>query len=88
MNDLLNQVLAQIYEYLCLSFGTGANVFYEHHVTKICLKDGKWEVVCSNTGSVDQFDVVVLTMPVPQILQLQGDIEKSKCLCFEFGFFK
>lgn len=60
---------------------SGANVFYEHHVTKICLKDGKWEVVCSNTGSVDQFDVVVLTMPVPQILQLQGDIEKiiNKC---------
>ncbi|XP_066477197.1 renalase isoform X2 [Tiliqua scincoides] len=56
---------------------SGASIFYEHHVTKICLKDGKWEVVCSNTGSVDQFDIVVLTMPVPQILQLQGDVEKK-----------
>ncbi|XP_062989019.1 renalase isoform X2 [Elgaria multicarinata webbii] len=50
-----------------------ADVFYDHHVTQINLKDGKWEV-CINTGSSDQFDVVVLTMPVPQILQLQGDI--------------
>ncbi|XP_054839202.1 renalase isoform X2 [Eublepharis macularius] len=52
---------------------SGADIFYEHHVTQICLKAGKWEV-CSPTGVVDQFDVVVLTIPVPQILQLQGDI--------------
>ncbi|XP_061491382.1 renalase isoform X2 [Rhineura floridana] len=50
-----------------------ADIFYNHHVTHICLKDKKWEV-CINTGSSDQFDIVVLTMPVPQILQLQGDI--------------
>lgn len=74
------------YVYLSLSFETGASIFYEHHVSQICLKDGKWEV-CSNTGSVEQFDIVVLTMPVPQILQLQGDIGKSKWPCFVFGFF-
>ncbi|XP_077206486.1 renalase isoform X2 [Paroedura picta] len=52
---------------------SGAEIFFEHPVTRICLKDGKWEV-CSNTGFMDQFDVVVLTIPVPQILQLQGDV--------------
>ncbi|KAM3835665.1 renalase isoform 2-T2 [Vipera latastei] len=50
-----------------------ADVFYNHHVTQICLKDGKWEVGTS-TGSFDYFDTVILTMPVPQILHLQGDI--------------
>ncbi|NXA42389.1 RNLS Renalase, partial [Eudromia elegans] len=52
---------------------SGADVFFEHHVTQICLRDGKWEV-SRKTGSPEQFDVVILTMPVPQILQLQGDI--------------
>ncbi|KAK9400664.1 renalase [Crotalus adamanteus] len=50
-----------------------ADIFYNHHVTQICLKDGKWEVGTS-TGSFDHFDTVILTMPVPQILHLQGDI--------------
>lgn len=30
--------------------------------------------VTTDEGVSDQFDAVVLTMPVPQILQLQGDI--------------
>ncbi|NWJ03328.1 RNLS Renalase, partial [Crypturellus undulatus] len=50
-----------------------ADVFFEHNVTQICLRDGKWEVSRS-TGSPELFDIVILTMPVPQILQLQGDI--------------
>uniref|UniRef100_A0ACB8F8G6 Uncharacterized protein n=1 Tax=Sphaerodactylus townsendi TaxID=933632 RepID=A0ACB8F8G6_9SAUR len=53
--------------------GKGAEIFFEHRVTEICLKDGKWEV-CNSTGLLDQFDIVILTVPVPQILQLQGDI--------------
>ncbi|XP_074855626.1 renalase isoform X2 [Carettochelys insculpta] len=52
---------------------SGADVFYEHHVTHIYLRGGTWEV-CKKTGSPEQFDIVVLTIPVPQILQLQGDI--------------
>ncbi|CAM4594000.1 unnamed protein product [Caretta caretta] len=56
-----------------LTESAGADVFYEHHVTQICLRGGKWEV-CKKTGSPEQFDIVVLTIPVPQILQLQGDI--------------
>ncbi|XP_053167029.1 renalase isoform X4 [Hemicordylus capensis] len=59
-----------------LKESAGADIFYEHHVTQIYLKDGKWEV-CNTTGSSDQFDIVILTMPVPQILQLQGDIVKK-----------
>ncbi|XP_058044249.1 renalase isoform X3 [Ahaetulla prasina] len=56
-----------------LNKAADTDVFYNHHVTQICLKDGKWEVGTS-TGSSDCFDTVILTMPVPQILQLQGDI--------------
>ncbi|KYO42366.1 renalase isoform C [Alligator mississippiensis] len=52
---------------------SGADVFYEHHVTQIYLRDGKWEVH-EEAGSSELFDIVILTIPVPQILQLQGDI--------------
>ncbi|XP_015721691.1 renalase [Coturnix japonica] len=52
---------------------SGADVFYEHHVTHISLRGGKWEV-SRKMASPELFDVVILTMPVPQILQLQGDI--------------
>ncbi|XP_068053105.1 renalase isoform X3 [Anomalospiza imberbis] len=52
---------------------SGADVSYEQHVTRISLRDGRWEV-SRKAGPPEQFDVVILTMPVPQILQLQGDI--------------
>uniref|UniRef100_A0A8C4U1J4 Renalase, FAD dependent amine oxidase n=1 Tax=Falco tinnunculus TaxID=100819 RepID=A0A8C4U1J4_FALTI len=52
---------------------SGADVFYEQLVTCICLRDGKWEV-SRKMGPPEQFDIVILTIPVPQILQLQGDI--------------
>ncbi|XP_005153776.1 renalase isoform X4 [Melopsittacus undulatus] len=52
---------------------SGADVFYEQHVTHISLRDGKWEV-SRKTGPPELFDIVILTMPVPQILSLQGDI--------------
>ncbi|KAM7016213.1 renalase isoform 2-T2 [Passerculus sandwichensis] len=52
---------------------SGADVSYEQHVTHISLRDGRWEV-SRKAGPPEQFDVVILTMPVPQILQLQGDI--------------
>ncbi|OCT71385.1 renalase, FAD-dependent amine oxidase L homeolog isoform X1 [Xenopus laevis] len=53
---------------------SGAEIFYERHVTHINLRDGRWEV-CRKSGSPESFDVVILTMPVPQILQLQGDVQ-------------
>ncbi|NXI42966.1 RNLS Renalase, partial [Galbula dea] len=52
---------------------SGADISYEQHVTHISLRDGKWEV-SRKVGPPEQFDIVILTMPVPQILQLQGDI--------------
>ncbi|XP_056325596.1 renalase isoform X2 [Danio aesculapii] len=52
---------------------SGAEVFYNRHVTHIHRKDTGWEV-CRKEGAPERFDVVVLTMPVPQILQLQGDV--------------
>ena len=58
-------------------FQAGADVVYEQHVTHISLRDGKWEV-SRKMGPPEQFDIVILTMPVPQILQLQGDIVNSK----------
>ncbi|NP_001002607.1 renalase [Danio rerio] len=56
-----------------LKESAGAEVFYNRHVTHIHRKDTGWEV-CRKEGSPERFDVVVLTMPVPQILQLQGDV--------------
>lgn len=58
---------------LCLHTQAGAEVFFDHHVTHIYQKGAIWEV-CRKGGAPEQFDTVVLTMPVPQILQLQGDM--------------
>ncbi|XP_047681111.1 renalase isoform X10 [Prionailurus viverrinus] len=59
---------------------SGAEVSFRHRVTQINLRNGKWEV-SKETGSPERFDIVVLTMPVPQILQLRGDIANliSEC---------
>ncbi|XP_059518727.1 renalase isoform X3 [Myotis daubentonii] len=52
---------------------SGAAICFRQCVTQINLRNDKWEV-SKETGSPEQFDIVVLTMPVPQILLLQGDI--------------
>lgn len=52
---------------------SGADLFFEHHVTGLFRRGASWEVQRKAGGS-DVFDAVVLTMPVPQILQLQGDV--------------
>ncbi|XP_030611166.1 renalase isoform X1 [Archocentrus centrarchus] len=52
---------------------SGADLFLEHHVTGLYRRGASWEVERKAGGS-EMFDVVVLTMPVPQILQLQGDL--------------
>ncbi|XP_016431631.1 renalase, partial [Sinocyclocheilus rhinocerous] len=57
-----------------LKESAGAEVLYDRHVTHIHRKDAGWEV-CHKGGAPERFDIVVLTMPVPQILQLQGDVE-------------
>ncbi|XP_001363196.2 renalase isoform X1 [Monodelphis domestica] len=53
---------------------SGVEVSFGHCVTEIYLKDDKWEV-CKEVGDSEQFDIIILTMPIPQILQLQGDIK-------------
>ncbi|XP_061667204.1 renalase [Syngnathoides biaculeatus] len=53
---------------------SGADVFLEHHVTALSRRGASWEVRRKD-GAGRQFDSVVLTVPVPQILQLRGDLE-------------
>ncbi|XP_070783507.1 renalase isoform X1 [Enoplosus armatus] len=52
---------------------SGADLFFEHHVTGLYRRGASWEVQ-RKVGGSETFDAVVLTMPVPQILQLQGDL--------------
>ncbi|XP_063749349.1 renalase [Eleginops maclovinus] len=52
---------------------SGADVFFERHVTGLFRRGASWEVQ-RRGGDSEMFDAVVLTMPVPQILQLQGDL--------------
>ncbi|XP_061837182.1 renalase isoform X2 [Nerophis lumbriciformis] len=56
--------------FLCES---GADLFLEHHVTGLYRRGASWEVHRKH-GASERFDSVILTMPVPQILQLQGDL--------------
>lgn len=55
----------------------GADLFFEHHVTGLYRHGSSWEVQ-RNMGGSEIFDAVILTMPVPQILQLQGDVGHCK----------
>uniref|UniRef100_UPI0037E972BC renalase isoform X3 n=1 Tax=Semicossyphus pulcher TaxID=241346 RepID=UPI0037E972BC len=55
---------------------SGADLFFEHHVTGLFRRGASWEVQRKAGGS-ETFDAVVLTMPVPQILQLQGDVGQN-----------
>lgn len=53
-------------------------MFFERHVTGLYRRGASWEVQ-RKAGDSEMFDAVVLTMPVPQILQLQGDVGHSEC---------
>uniref|UniRef100_A0A1A8G054 Renalase, FAD-dependent amine oxidase n=1 Tax=Nothobranchius korthausae TaxID=1143690 RepID=A0A1A8G054_9TELE len=52
---------------------SGADLFLEHHVTGLYQRGASWEVR-RKAGDSELFDAVVLTIPVPQILELQGDL--------------
>lgn len=56
---------------------SGADLFFERHVTGLYRRGASWEVQ-RKAGDSEEFDAVVLTMPVPQILQLQGDVGQSE----------
>ncbi|XP_036811718.1 renalase isoform X2 [Oncorhynchus mykiss] len=51
----------------------GAEVLFNHQVTHIYQNGASWEV-CRKGTATEQFDAVVLTVAIPQILQLQGDV--------------
>jgi len=59
--------------YLKQSERHGAEVFLDRHVTGLYKRGASWEVH-GRAGEKEVFDAVVITMPVPQILQLQGDL--------------
>ncbi|NWW94340.1 RNLS Renalase, partial [Rhynochetos jubatus] len=71
-NYMAPQGMSSVVKYY-LKQSAGADVVYEQHVTRISLRDGKWEVF-RKIGLPELFDIVILTMPVAQILQLRGDI--------------
>lgn len=58
---------------LFIAYFTGADTKYSAQVTQLQVDNDKWQVT-TDTGSSDTFDGVILTIPVPQILQLQGSI--------------
>ncbi|XP_034352600.2 renalase isoform X1 [Arvicanthis niloticus] len=71
---------------------SGTEVFLNQCVTHINLKDSKWEV-STDTGTAELFDLVILTMPAPEILRLQGDIvnlisehQKQKLASVSYSF--
>lgn len=49
-------------------------VGFGHHVSEVTRHQAQWTVKTQN-GVSDQFDVVVLTMPVPQVLSMGGSIQ-------------
>ncbi|MEQ2203132.1 hypothetical protein XENOCAPTIV_025239 [Xenoophorus captivus] len=57
---------------------SGADLYLEYHVTGLYYRGGSWEV--ERNGGSEKFDAVILTMPVPQILLLQGDLGNCKTL--------
>jgi renalase len=60
----------------------GHQLFFEHHVATIDLQpDDKW-LVKTKSGKEETFDAIVFTMPVPQILQMQGQISSLISIIF------
>lgn len=52
----------------------GAELMYDSHVSKVDVEDNKVKLTTLK-GDVELCDGVILTMPVPQILQLDGSIQ-------------
>uniref|UniRef100_A0A6I8P7R5 Amine oxidase domain-containing protein n=1 Tax=Ornithorhynchus anatinus TaxID=9258 RepID=A0A6I8P7R5_ORNAN len=69
-NFVAPQGVSSVVNYF-LRASVGVVVFYEHRVTKIFLRSGKWEVH-REMRPVEEFDIVILTIPVPQIIRLQA----------------
>ncbi|XP_059351197.1 renalase-like [Daphnia carinata] len=52
---------------------SGCQPEFEHHISTITKEDNKWSV-STLQGKVELFDAIVLTIPVPQVLQLKGTV--------------
>ena len=55
-------------------FNLDADIRFEHQIVDVSLDGGASWKVSTSGGQSELFDCVVLTMPVPQILQLKGSI--------------
>ncbi|CAG0921581.1 unnamed protein product [Notodromas monacha] len=49
---------------------------YNTHLSKLTIVDGRWRATTLD-GREEIFENVLLTMPVPQALQLQGDVQQT-----------
>ncbi|KAG8200584.1 hypothetical protein JTE90_000654 [Oedothorax gibbosus] len=47
------------------------DILFQHRVIELNTVNNKWMALCEN-GSNFEFDAVILTLPVPQVLQLKG----------------
>lgn len=64
----------------------GANVEYNHQIIKVEPGAEAGSLTVTDTsGTSASFQAVVLTMPVPQILQLKGVIQKNLGECDGFS---
>ncbi|RZF33416.1 hypothetical protein LSTR_LSTR009607 [Laodelphax striatellus] len=52
------------------------NIFCDCELEKLSSKDCKWEA-CSSSGKIELFDVVVLTIPIPEFFKIDGDLTKT-----------
>lgn len=57
----------------CIELANINEICFEHHINSISKQGNKW-LVKTTSGVEGEFDIVILTMPVPQILQLKGSI--------------
>merc|ERR1711997_367993 len=65
-----NLGMSSLVKYFFCKSGTEVN--FNHHVTKINITKDKMFEVNTQDGKTELFDAAVMTMPVPQILQLPG----------------
>ncbi|CAG5135335.1 unnamed protein product [Candidula unifasciata] len=53
---------------------SGAYIKYQHQVSEISFENGSPVSVTTHEDITEDFDIVVLTLPVPQMLQLRGSL--------------
>ncbi|KAK3908420.1 Renalase [Frankliniella fusca] len=58
-----------------ISMSAPEATLFQHHISSITQIGEKLQVE-TNTGTKEEFDVVILTLPAPQVLQLSGDVPK------------